>query len=267
MICGLYLIFAIAFAGATPTEQYSRQQIHYVNQMKETSTDTPLPTQNFKRYAVKAAFSDGPANYTLTIYRATYGDMIYFFVLDKLVEADDGSRDAETRAFRVGMDKKTIEEIVSKIKSRVTQLDDGSMRTDYEGTRYASGAYSLETVQPWGRGGSLTETEFVNMNENVGADTTILGAHQSTYSLPITIDAFRSNLPNRMRAIFDNFRVLHLRGDAQRDVVWKSVTVSDVAELAPQKPRPRPVYRERPREVPEIVPDRPWYDRLKGVFR
>src|SRR6185312_5539062 len=145
MIYWLYLVFAIAFAGAAPTEQYSRQQIHYVNQMKETSTGAPLPAQDFKRYAVKAVFIDGPATYTMTVYRATYGDMIYFFVMNKQTEGDDGSRDAVTRAFRAGMDRKTIEDIASQTKSRVTRLDDSSMRTDYESTRYAPGAYSLET--------------------------------------------------------------------------------------------------------------------------
>src|SRR3569623_362375 len=120
MIYGLYLVFAIAFAGATPAEQYSRQQIHYLNHIKETSTNAPLPAQDFKRYAVKAAFTDGTAIYTMTVYRAAYGDMIYFFVMNKETGDDDGTRDAGTRAFRVAIDRKTIEEIASQTKSRVT---------------------------------------------------------------------------------------------------------------------------------------------------
>jgi len=252
-------------APAAPVEEYSRLQTQFVNQLKETSTGIALPAQDFKRYSAVATFSDGDKSYSMIVCRILYGDMVHFLVLAKAYKSDNGNQTdtfSTNRTFRVGEDKKTIEESRSNSTASASRLDDGSVKTIYLSERFAQGAYSIAKSKRWSLG-SLTETDFFGMNEDAGVDTTIMSARQITYSLPISREMFRGYLPDRVRLFFDNFRTLHIsvvqlgemlnkcgdckqiktqwtEADAQRDRDWESLSKEDVAEMRPLKPVPVP---------------------------
>ena len=252
-------------AAAAPVEEYSRLQTQFVNQLKETSTGIALPAQDFKRYSAVATFSDGDKSYSMIVCRILYGDMVHFLVLAKAYKSDNGNQTdtfSTNRTFRVGEDKKTIEESRSSSTANASRLDDGSVKTIYSSERFAQGAYSIAKSKRWSLG-SLTETDFFGMNEDAGVDITIMSARQITYSLPISREMFRGYLPDRVRLFFDNFRTLHIsvvqlgemlnkcgdcnqikaqwtEADARRDRGWESLSKEDVAEMRPLKPVPVP---------------------------
>jgi hypothetical protein len=201
-------------------EEYSRLQTQFVNQLKETSTGIALPAQDFKRYSAVATFSDGDKFYSMIVCRILYGDMVHFLVLAKAYKSDNDNQTdtfSTNRTFRVGEDKKTIEETRSSSTANASRLDDGSVKTIYSSERFAQGAYSIAKSKRWSLG-SLTETDFFGMNENAGVDTTIMSARQITYSLPISREMFRGYLPDRVRLFFDNPHTSHFRRAAKRDV-------------------------------------------------
>ena len=162
-------------APAAPVEEYSRLQTQFVNQLKETNTGIALPAQDFKRYSAVATFSDGDKSYSMIVCRILYGDMVHFLVLAKAYKSDNGNQTdtfSTNRTFRVGEDKKTIEESRSSSTANASRLDDGSVKTIYSSERFAQGAYSIAKSKRWSLG-SLTETDFFGMNEDAGVDTTI----------------------------------------------------------------------------------------------
>lgn len=263
----VFTFFTFSFAAAKPAEQYSRQQTRYVNHLKETSTGAALLDQDFKRYSAKAVFSDGEKSYILYVYRILDGDLFNFLVLAKTV--DQTGKDlplgttaqlAIVRGFHL-TEAKTIEETNLKAISTSVPLEDGSIKTSYESDSYSKNAYSVAKSKNWSINGSLTETNFFNMNEQVQSDTTITDVHQTTYSLPITLDAFRAYLPNKVRRFFETFRALHLRAvelneqiksckencdelqarwssfDVLRERIWTSIVKDDVEEMKPVKPK------------------------------
>ena len=118
-------------APAAPVEEYSRLQTQFVNQLKETSTGIALPAQDFKRYSAVATFSDGDKSYSMIVCRILYGDMVHFLVLAKAYKSDNGNQTdtfSTNRTFRVGEDKKTIEETRSSSTANASRLDDGSVK-------------------------------------------------------------------------------------------------------------------------------------------
>src|SRR6476646_2200896 len=139
-------------AAAAPVEEYSRWQTQFVNQLKETSTGIALPAQDFKRYSATATFSDGDKSYSMIVCRILYGDMVHFLVLAKSYKSDNGSQTdtfITNRTFRVGEDKKTIEESRSTSTANASRLDDGSVKTVYSSERFAQGAYSIAKSKRW----------------------------------------------------------------------------------------------------------------------
>jgi hypothetical protein len=275
------LIFLSQVLWASPAEQYSRQENHYTNQMRETSTGATLPAQDFKRSGATAKFVDENLTYTISVYHVNPDDMVYFLVLSKDIAADSGGHhQGNVRAFRMAEDGKTVEEIRMKSASTVQTMTDGSIKIVYESDRYAEGAYTMATTRPW-RTGMRIDTDFFNFNENVGVDTTITNAHQTTYSLPITLDTFRNYLPATLWLFFDTFRLVNhttvqwsedfvrcsqdcetlkekrTQSMVRRDLIWDSVTMSDVAAIKPQKlksagngpPQRRVEIRKKPRAV------------------
>ena len=171
--------------------------------LKETSTGIALPAQDFKRYGAVATFSDGDKSYSMIVCRILYGDMVHFLVLAKAYKSDnDNLTDtfSTNRTFRVGEDKKTIEETRSSSTANASRLDDGSVKTIYSSERFAQGAYSIAKSKRWSLG-SLTETDFFR-------DERGRRRGYNDYERPpnhlLTSDL--GYLPDRVRLFFDNFR-------------------------------------------------------------
>ena len=243
----------------------------------------PFPPKTLSAIAPSPRLATATNSYSMIVCRILYGDMVHFLVLAKAYKSDNGNQTdtfSTNRTFRVGEDKKTIEESRSSSTANASRLDDGSVKTIYSSERFAQGAYSIAKSKRWSLG-SLTETDFFGMNEDAGVDTTIMSARQITYSLPISREMFRGYLPDRVRLFFDNFRTRHISvvqlgemlnkcGDCKQiKAQWTEgrraarpglefSSKEDVAEMRPLKP----CLCLRPRRRPTQSIPRPTISRL-----
>jgi hypothetical protein len=266
LVCGL-----LSSARAVPTDEYFRNFTKATTWLT-TLEGKNLPAQNFRRVSAVATFDDGEKRFEISVFKVSYGDWIYFFQMGTDIKKPGSQpgvsyHQGEARGF-YAKDNGTIGETLVASDSIVESSEEGSLKAIYNGDGFGEGAHSVSktTIKP--NGSRLIKTEFLNVNQKTtSGEALITNETLLTYSVPVTLETFKTFLPANLKNYLDSFLILHraalqlretisscsqdcenlqakyLEVYTQRQELWASLKPADVAALKPVKP---PIIKKLP---------------------